>query len=128
MRRFLFVCSLAIALTWAASAPAHNASFPTKSTIKLTRVGGSDAFTGKVSSALPACMRNRVVKLYDIWGSRHIYYGKDRTDAEGNWLIKENRPPPGPWYVKVVKKVATPAGHRHVCLPGRSRNYKLPGF
>ena len=111
--RRLGVAAVCALCAWtSASALAHTESYKSKITIR-ERDGGV-RYTGRVFSDLPACERNRRVKLFTADGT---FVGAAETNGQGRWSFEFAGQR---YYATAPRNVEGSGSHRHVCKYDRS--------
>ena len=106
------------AATAAGRSPARRASsYPTSVSLSSK----FPAFSGRVSSSLGACKKQRRVELFQkISGGETKRLGKDSSDSDGRWAIQLDNVKSGAYYAKVKPKRKSDGGSPLVCKQGRS--------
>ncbi len=83
-----------------------------------------DRFQGKVVSERQACVRNRLVQVREDLPNRNRLVGEDRTNENGFFRVADLNPR-GDYFARVLRKVRTREGHRHVCQGDRSEEITI---
>ena len=129
MRRpILTIGASALALcAFAAPSLAHNTADPTTVTITVVNRPAGDVFRGRVGSANPDCIEDRLVQLFRVQPGADLLIDTDESEDNGAWDIDiEGGAPAGRYYVRLPGRVLTSPGHRHVCRGGRSAFVTAP--
>jgi hypothetical protein len=128
MPRSLWILVAAVGLlgVGAGVATAHDSKAASEVTIRYSVE--NERFHGRVNSDKPSCERRRTVVVFrKTPGQQNPEVGTDRTNQNGRWQVEATNPN-GEFYARVLRRVRTPEGHKHVCLADRSELIELdPG-
>jgi hypothetical protein len=124
--KLLILAIVSAALAFPAAASGHALAWRTIPSIDQ---GGPTGASGDVRCPARGCPRtclaNRLVTLARKEGSRSIVVGRDRTDADGDWLIPVALIA-GEYHVTVTRKnVVNTRRHLHFCAFARSPRVPL---
>jgi hypothetical protein len=79
----------------------------------------NERFAGNVTSERFRCERRRTVQVFRDKPQHDQFVGEDRTTESGFWAV-DDPGAHGDFYAKVLRRVVTREGHRHVCRGDRS--------
>ena len=99
MRRTIAVIALALTATLFVETAAVAAA-STSTTFNMEDYGSYVTYSGKVSSAKPACEKNRKIQVFH----NGVLIAETRTDEDGNWSVNGPVPPDGDSVTVKVKK------------------------
>ena len=90
---------------------------------QVTIKRSSPTFHGSVKSLRAGCLPNRRVKLYRKQpGKKRRLLGKDQTDRNGKWVIREDKPlRPGTYWAVVKRIEGVVGGTLYACVKARSQ-------
>lgn len=118
----LIVAIVALLTVGAGVAMGH--TFRAESDVTIRYNAEKSQFQGRVTSEKPSCVRNRTVVVFRRTPGQDPEVGRDRTNTNGRWKVEVNAAQ-GRFYARVLRRVRTPEGHRHVCKAARSETIEV---